>query len=93
MQKIQNSKIFQKYIFTFEYVLKHCPINFFKPDLPISIIHIAPTLGIKSKRKKKNLLSHHVFFLLSASGMDFYKLCSGTITCYGLNYAPSEFMG
>lgn len=32
MEKIQKSKIFQKYIFTFAYIFKHCPISFFKSD-------------------------------------------------------------
>lgn len=39
----------------------------------------------KTQKNKKYLLSHHVFFLLSADGANAYKLCSGATSCYGLN--------
>lgn len=85
MQKTQNSKIFLKHIFTFGYISKHCPINFFQHITPT----IAPTLGITPKRTQR----YHwaiTFPSCSASGMCSCKLCSGSTTCYGLNCAPSK---
>lgn len=77
MEKIQDSKIFRSAFLP----MSVCMFSFgkinsntvsFKTDLQISTIHIIIlTLEMGYKITKKYLMTHHVFFVLSASSMHY----------------------